>query len=86
MESILYKTKTKRIGNVSEAASCYVPRHAIVYSGSKETVAFQEICFECSGQRVEGDIVSYIDFCDSKWSELKDFFKSVGITYFGPHG
>lgn len=83
LERILYKTKTKRAGNVSLASACYVPRHAIVYSGTNETIAFTEICFECNGQRAKGKISTYIDFCDSKWMELKDFFKSVGITYFG---
>lgn len=85
LETIIYSTRTKRFGNISEAQSCYVPRHAIVYSGSNETFAFEEICFECNGQRHGGATIGHIDFCKSKWGELKDFFKSVGITYFGPN-
>lgn len=73
LEKILFKTKSKRTGNVSTASACYVPRHAIVFSGSQEVVAFTEICFECNGQRANGKINTYIDFCDGKWGELKLF-------------
>lgn len=85
LEKLLYGSRTKHFGNVSEASGCYNPRHAIVYAGSQEVVAFQEICFECNGQRYEGNGPGIIDFCDEKWDELQEFFKSVGITYFGPN-
>lgn len=86
LEILLESTKTKRKGNMDEGSGSYNPRHVIVFSVPKETVAFNEICFESRGQRVGAPKGTQIDFCEEKWDSLKEFFKSVGVTYFGPQG
>jgi len=74
-------------GSFTESA-CYEPRHTMVFYKNGTPFTFLEICFECQGSQVYDSKNSKfdVDISDEKWTMLKDFFKSVGITYFGPHG
>jgi hypothetical protein len=61
-------------------AECYLPRNAILFTDSTNTTyAFIELCFQCERHRSSSDEVQTGDFCDGKYSLLKDFFVDCGI-------
>lgn len=65
-------------------AACYMPRHLILFKDKKDTIiAYNEICIECVGSRYSSNIEVYQKYC---MTDMKDFFKKVGIKYFGKNG
>lgn len=70
-------------GGNYDLADCYLPRHTIVFYNKGKAITFLEICMECNGSRTH-DKMS-VGISAEKMKMLKEFFKSIGITYFGPH-
>ena len=59
---------------------CYVPRNAILFlDPTHNTYAFIELCFECHRFRASSEDVQTGDFCDGKYSLLKEYFIKCGI-------
>lgn len=55
---------------------CYSPHHAIIFHHQNTTIAFLEICFDCSNTRSS----HYMgDFCEGKIRVLQDFFDSKSL-------
>lgn len=71
-------------GGSYDEPDCYLPRHTIVFYKKGKPITFLEICMECNRSRIFDKMNAGISA--EKMKMLKDFFKNVGITYFGPHG
>jgi hypothetical protein len=76
---ILYKE------NCADAlvGNCFNPNHAIVYyDHTGKAFAYTEISLDCMNAVSSKEVGNY-KFCDSKIEKLTQFFKSIGIHYFG---
>jgi len=62
-----------------DKAKCYAPRHAVIFYEGKKRTAYFEVCFHCHQFRNN----TPFNFCATNISTYRDFFKKIGITYFG---
>jgi hypothetical protein len=68
--------------HVTDFASCYAPKNAILFLDEKGKVFdFIEICFSCLRMRNFSNKVDVYKECDHKINMIKEFFKSTGIVY-----
>lgn len=71
-----------KICDYESIATCYQPRHLIVFLNSEDEVFnVLEICLSCT-QIQSIDKFNYPDLCDTKMNKLAKVFKSFGIKYF----
>lgn len=71
----LIKTKDK----IEERATCYEPRHIIVFYNEKDEIfGYVELCFECTGTRASENL----KFLEDRMLFQQELFKEFGITYF----
>ncbi|GHN03202.1 hypothetical protein WSM22_46910 [Cytophagales bacterium WSM2-2] len=76
-----FDPKVNKDSIVTEAMMCYEPRNAVLFKNNKnEIVAYLEICFECLRHK-ESEGLLLGEFCQDKYSRLKDFFGQIGIKY-----
>lgn len=78
-----YNYSLEPVSGQQSQAGCYYPRHSIIFlDKSKKVTAYLEICFECKG--IESNIPEehFGVFCAGKYELLRDFFASIGITFF----
>ncbi|MGC4041805.1 MAG: hypothetical protein QM710_13745 [Flavobacterium sp.] len=68
---ILYKENSL----FTDAAACYLPRHAFVFTTQKDTIGIIEVCLECSGVQVTKGIKPPQMF-DNVVEKLGKFIKS----------
>lgn len=62
-----------------DKAKCYQPRHAIIFYEGKKRTAYFEVCFHCHQFRNN----TPFNFCQTNIAIYREFFKKLGITYFG---
>ncbi len=76
---VLYNTECTEVLEMA----CYDPRHAFIFfDRNNKAFASIEICLDCLNSEVtEG--ITYFDWCFEKETEVSDYLKSVGVTYFG---
>lgn len=67
--------------NGCEVASCFNPRHAILFYSKSDIIADMEICFECGQDRGNG--FKYNELCYEGLAPIGKIFKEAGIKYFG---
>ena len=71
----LIKTKDK----IEERATCYEPRHIIVFYNEKDEIfGYVELCFECTGTSATNNL----KFLEDRIFFQCELFKEFGITYF----
>ena len=71
----LFEILYKETCFVEFSAACYEPRHALVFTKLKDTIAVIEICLECAGSR-ETEGIENLKMCDSRIKKLDDFFNT----------
>lgn len=65
----------------SEGA-CYQPRNALLfYNSYGSVIGYFEICFTCHSHRFDPTRESLSGFCEGKSNMIKEWMKSIGITY-----
>ncbi len=64
----------------SVASLCFQPRHA-VFIYKKNQLSFIDFCFDCHSYSVSPDIKERIILDDTKWKNLFQFFKDMGLKY-----
>lgn len=80
LTNIFYNVSYKGDVLLEHETGCYNPRNAILfYDSSNHLQEFIELCFECSGSRLSSDKIILGDWCDQKYSLLKQFFLKAGI-------
>lgn len=62
-----------------DKAKCYAPRHAIIFYEGKKRTAYFEVCFHCHQFRNN----TPFNFCSTNVATYKEYFKKIGVTYFG---
>jgi hypothetical protein len=66
-------------GSIINPASCYNPRHLIVYYDvSNRILGYIELCFSCYTTNSS----SNLNLIETSVFNLESFFKDIGITYF----
>lgn len=79
----LYKLYFTRNCLDTEFASCFDPRHSIVFYNKKsEIISSIEICFDCGIKRSRGGVHPK-GICRKNDDKLLTIFKKAGIKYFG---
>jgi hypothetical protein len=76
--SIFYDSK--RSNSVYGRASCYSPRHCIIFYQGNNPLAYFEICFHCF-QVESSKNVDFGELCGDKICKFQKFFKKIGIQY-----
>jgi len=62
--------------------SCYQPRNALLfYNKYGSVIGYFEICFSCHSHRFDPGKETLSWFCEGKTNMIKEWMKSVGITY-----
>ena len=80
LTNIFYNVSYKGDVLLEYETGCYNPRNAILfYDSSDHLLEFIELCFECDGNRLSSDKIIPGDWCDQKYSLLKQFFLKSGI-------
>lgn len=70
------------IGSIyyQEAASCYIPRNAILfYDKNDHLLEYVEICFECFRERLSSEKIVLGDMCTDKYDYLRLFIRQRGL-------
>jgi len=63
-------------------ASCFNPRNAILFVNAKgDTFAYIEICFECERFVLYPEKIKMWDWCDDKWTLIRNYFAARGIRW-----
>ena len=71
-----------KICDYESIATCYQPRHLIVFLNSEDEVFnVLEICLSCTQIQSINEF-NYPNLCDTKMDKLEEVFKSFGIKYF----
>lgn len=80
LTDLLYNFCHKKDNFISEQASCFNPKNAILFLDMEDEVfAFWMICFECKRIKVFDSEISCD--CDHKIKALESFFKKQGIEF-----
>jgi hypothetical protein len=78
LKVILYNFKPKN-DTISMAASCYTPRHAILFYKQKKMIEYLEICLECYRMDYINKKSHFGSSCEEKWCLLQKYFATIGI-------
>lgn len=63
-------------------SACYQPRNALLfYDEYGSVIGYFELCFSCHSRKVDPSKESLSAFCEGKTVMIRDWMKSVGITY-----